>query len=201
MLPLLGGLVALATLALGAARQVSLPPGVEHVPAVTVAIFGLVGTVFVAVVYGFARQALRSEGYALVAVLSPLATVTDPDVVAELGHRTAVEGHLGLSTTLLSELNAAIFILGPLLAGLVARYIGSSGDADPGCWHDAGRRLTSSSSGTILQGTESGPRCFSHSAAYVRKAPIPRPREASGPWRRPSACADCRVSLRPGPGH
>ncbi|KQR16148.1 hypothetical protein [Cellulomonas sp. Leaf334] len=123
MLPPLGGLVALATLALGAAGQMSLPVGREPAPVATVVIFGLTGTVFVAVVYGFARQALQTEGYTLLSVLSPLATVADAEVAAELANRTTIEEQLGLNATLLKELTAGIVILGPLLAGLTALYL------------------------------------------------------------------------------
>lgn len=126
-LPPLGALVALATFALGAARQLSPAEGADPLPASLVIVFGLIGTTLVALAYQIPRPALAREARALIRLLAPIDQPDVGSVRAAIEDRRKVEVHLGLTTTLLGDLHAGTLILGPLLAGAIAVFVTGSG--------------------------------------------------------------------------
>ena len=116
----LGVLVTLSTLALGTVRLADAAGGVGSARAITVLGFGVAGAALVGGVYNVPRSALRREARQLRDRLAPIAG-TSPDLIdAALRRRRDVEGDLGLTTTLLAELNAATWVSGPLLAAVSA---------------------------------------------------------------------------------
>lgn len=126
-LPPLGAVVALATFALGAARQLSPADGTDPLPASVVIIYGLVGTSLVGLAYQIPRPALTKEGRALVRLLAPIEQSDIGPLRAEIQERQKVEVQLGLKTTLLGDLQAGTLILGPLLAAAIAAFVTGSG--------------------------------------------------------------------------
>jgi hypothetical protein len=116
LLRALGSLVALTTFALGASRD-AMPPGTQGlVPAEIVIAFGAIGTTLVGSIYAVPNQALRHEARALVRILAPLKSNDPAALRGELDARQNVERQLGLNAGLLSDLQSAIVVLGPLLA-------------------------------------------------------------------------------------
>jgi hypothetical protein len=123
LLPALGWLVTLATLALGASvRHVqSLPADqrpAEALPAEGIVIFGAIGSAIVAAVYVPSRAALREHVYALCQRLVPVETADDPAAVAKLlGDRRNLEDLFAVDRGAFAELQTGLLILGPLTAG------------------------------------------------------------------------------------
>lgn len=122
LLTALGSLVALTTFALGASIVASATwQGMQA--AQVILVFGASGTTLVGLGYHVPRTALRREARWLLHELGPL---TGPDAAAlrhELEEREKVERYLGLHTGLLTELQAGIVILSPLLAAATALLI------------------------------------------------------------------------------
>ncbi len=117
LLPWLGSLVALTTLALGVAR---LPTDACPRPdgPVEVLVFGLVGTALVAGIHAIPRAALRRAATELRDLLAPV-DADDADALrAQLRAREETERMLGLTTSLLDELQAGVWVAGPLLTAL-----------------------------------------------------------------------------------
>lgn len=124
LLPPLGSLVALATLALSAATTMADRASADGARADVVLVFGALATVAVAVPFNVARQPLRRWGEALVEALAPI-EAGDPDVViGQVERRTKVVAGMGTSQSLATEVQAGLWIAGPLLAGIAARYLG-----------------------------------------------------------------------------
>lgn len=127
LLGAIGSLVALSTLALGAATAVrmSLPavPGPERAPQ-TVLIFGGAGSVLVALVYGPAIAALQDRGRRLCAELFPVHEVTEASAIL-----SRVEDHnrmaqiLGVDRSIATDLQTGLVVLGPLLASAASTFL------------------------------------------------------------------------------
>ena len=86
-------------------------------------VYGAFGTTLVAVGYQIPRAALRREAFALLEMIAPLAGTSPSTLRAELEEREKVERHLGLQTGLMTELQAGIVILSPVLAAATTLLI------------------------------------------------------------------------------
>ena len=120
-LPPLGALVGLATLAFGAARLIGGELVDNSGPSTVVLIFGAVGTLFVALIYMFARHPMRGWARALTNLLTP----TGGDPVTILEQRTSIAANLGLAGSVTVELQTGVWILAPLLAGALPSVVSS----------------------------------------------------------------------------
>jgi hypothetical protein len=131
LLAAVGSLVALSTLALGAAfaLQQSLPAGSAHSRAAqlapqTVLIFGGVGSALVAVAYGPASTALRTWAQRLCDELFPLAEADKAAVVLnQADDRSKLEQLLGADRSLAAELQTGLAVLGPLIASAATAFL------------------------------------------------------------------------------
>ena len=122
LLTALGSLVALTTFALGASiLAYGTWQGQETVAVILV--FGGFGTALVGLAYQLPRSALRRDARALLLELAPLTGHDAATLRQELEEREKVERYLGLHTGLLTELQAGIVILSPLLAAATALLI------------------------------------------------------------------------------
>lgn len=119
LLPSLGTLVGLATLALAAARPLRGGSEVSDFPPTIILAFGAVGTICVTVVYMLARQPMRGWARTLGEEISP----AEGDPVEVLEQRTSIAASLGLGGSVLGELQTDLWILAPLLASAVP-YLG-----------------------------------------------------------------------------
>ncbi|MCV2395149.1 hypothetical protein OEB99_12600 [Actinotalea sp. M2MS4P-6] len=111
----LGALVAIATLALATTR-LDVTTGPHPAAGTTVLLFGLTGTAAVAAVYNGPRAAIRSDARRLRDVLAPTDGSDLEELRSQLRQREDVNRQLGLTATLLSDLQAGAWITGPLLA-------------------------------------------------------------------------------------
>ncbi len=125
LLTALGSLVTLTTFALGASRQAGSPGTDSLVPVEVVIAFGAVGTTLVGLVYAVPNQALRNEARALVRELTPLAGRDIAALRKELDEREKRERQLGLTVSLMADLQAGVAVFGPLLAAAIALFIPS----------------------------------------------------------------------------
>jgi hypothetical protein len=126
LLRALGSLVALTTFALGASRR-AMPAGTPGlVPPEIVIAFGVIGATLVGLIYAVPSQALRNEARALVRKLTPLAGKDAAALRRELDERENLERQLGLTVSLLSDLQSGIVVLGPLLAASIALLLPST---------------------------------------------------------------------------
>ncbi|HET8682366.1 MAG TPA: hypothetical protein VFM54_10900 [Micromonosporaceae bacterium] len=108
----LGSLVALSTLALGASVLMT------GAPRETVLVLGAGGSLVVGVCYSPAAVAIRRAGGQLVEEVFANAAPGSPgELVEQLEQRARLEQLVGVDRTLLGELQAAIPVAGPLLAG------------------------------------------------------------------------------------
>lgn len=107
----LGALVALSTLALGAGILMA-----KNAPRELVIVFGGGGSATVGVFYAPAAAAIRRCGEQLVAAMFADAPADRAAVVDRAEQRMKLEQVIGVDRTLLSELQAAIPVLGPLIA-------------------------------------------------------------------------------------
>jgi hypothetical protein len=131
LLAAVGSLVALSTLALGAAfaLQQSLPVGVAHSRAAqlapqTVLIFGGAGSALVAVAYGPASMALKTWAQRLCGEVFPLHEADEPAVILERAEdRGKLEHLVGADRNVFADLQTGLAILGPLIASAVAAFL------------------------------------------------------------------------------
>lgn len=130
LLGAVGSLVALSTLALGAAfaLQQSLPAGSAHSRAQqapqTVLIFGGAGSVLVALAYGPASTALKSWAQRLCDELFPLHEADKAAAILKQAEdRSKLEQFLGADRGVVADLQSGLAILGPLIASAVAAFL------------------------------------------------------------------------------
>jgi hypothetical protein len=123
LLTALGSLVALTTFALGASRREDAQGTEIPVPGEVVIAFGAVGTVLVGLLYAVPSHALREEARALVRALTPLAARDAAALRRELDERENLERQLGLTVSVMGELQAGIAVFGPLLAASIAALL------------------------------------------------------------------------------
>lgn len=114
LLTALGALVALATLALGASFRAA----AAEEPPETILVFGLSGSVAVAMLYLPARAALRKVSENLVDAMFPIADDAGPTALLEIAERRrTLRSVLGLDGNVVADLQANIVVLAPLMAG------------------------------------------------------------------------------------
>jgi hypothetical protein len=131
LLPAVGSLVALSTLATGAvlALQRSLPAGsgdsgTTQQPPQSVLIFGGVGSLLVALFYMPAATALQRRGRRLCDALFPLEEADETSVILSLAEdRGKLEQLLGIDRGVVADLQTGLTILGPLLASAAAAFL------------------------------------------------------------------------------
>ncbi len=131
LLAAVGSLVALATLALGAAfaLQQSLPAGAAHSRAAqvapqTVLIFGADGSALVAVAYGPASTALKTWAQRLCGDLFPLHEADEPAVILKQAEdRGKLELLVGADRSVSADLQTGLAILGPLITSAAAAFL------------------------------------------------------------------------------
>ena len=131
LLAAVGSLVALSTLALGAALalQQNLPAGAAHGQASelapqTVVIFGGAGSALVAVAYGPASAALNTWAQRLCDELYPLdESDTAAVILKQAEDRAKLEQLLGADHGVVAGLQAGLAILGPLIASAAAAFL------------------------------------------------------------------------------
>jgi hypothetical protein len=131
LLAAVGSLVALSTLALGAAfaLQQSLPAGVAHSRAAqlapqTVLIFGGAGSALVAVAYGPASTALKTWAQRLCGELFPLQEADEPAVILKRSEdRSKLELLVGADRSVFADLQTGLAILGPLIASAATAFL------------------------------------------------------------------------------
>lgn len=131
LLAAVGSLVALSTLALGAAfaLQQSLPAGFAHGRAAqlapqTVLIFGGVGSALVAVAYGPASTALNTWAQRLCDELFPLHETDKAAVILNQAEdRIKLQQLLGADRSVVADLQTGLAILGPLIASAVTAFL------------------------------------------------------------------------------
>ncbi|WP_194815462.1 hypothetical protein [Nocardia sp. XZ_19_385] len=113
LLSALGSLVALSTLALGAGVLMG-----KSQPRELVVVFGAAGSALVALFYAPGSWAIRAQGGRLVQAIFATGTPGDADeVVDRLEKRSKLEQLVGVDRTLFADLQAALPVLGPLIAG------------------------------------------------------------------------------------
>ena len=128
LLPALGSLVALSTLALGAARAIRPQPlpssAAAALPPEAVVFFGAVGSLLVGLAYVPAATALRHRGERLCDELLPLRKADEASEVLRLAdERQRLEQLLGVDRGIFAELQSGLVILGPLLASAAAAFL------------------------------------------------------------------------------
>jgi hypothetical protein len=128
LLPALGSLVALSTLALGAAMAMGPEPsagsGVAALPREAVTFFGAGGSLLVGLAYLPSATALRNRGQALCDDLFPLRKAEEAAAVLRLAEeRQRLEQLLGADRSAFGELQSGLIILGPLLASAAATFL------------------------------------------------------------------------------
>ena len=131
LLAAVGSLVALSTLALGAAiaLQQSLPAGSAHSRATqlapqTVLIFGGAGSALVALAYGPASTALKNRGQRLCDELFPLHEAdAAAAILSRAEDRNKLEQLLGVDRSVAADLQTGLAILSPLIASAAAAFL------------------------------------------------------------------------------
>jgi hypothetical protein len=131
LLAAVGSLVALSTLALGAAfaLQQGLPAGSAHSRAAqlapqTVLIFGGAGSALVAAAYGPASTALKTWAQRLCDELFPLHEADTAAVVLNQAEDRSKLGQLlGADRSVAADLQAGLVILGPLIASAATAFL------------------------------------------------------------------------------
>lgn len=109
----MGSLVALSTLALGASVLMT-----KNTPREFVLILGAGGSLVVGIFYAPAAAAIRASAERLIeATFAPATPANASELVGQLEQRAKLEQLIGVDRPLLAELQAAIPVLGPLLAG------------------------------------------------------------------------------------
>jgi hypothetical protein len=107
----LGTLVALSTLALGAATLLS-----ADIPRLAVLLFGAGGSLIVGLCYVPGLTALRLAGEHLVDTVNQTSATSVSDLIGRLEERSKLEHFIGSDRSTMDDLQAAIPILGPLVA-------------------------------------------------------------------------------------
>src|SRR6266487_3344266 len=125
LLTAVGSLVALSTLALGAAlAEGCARSGEGQLPPQTVLIFGGVGSVLVALAYGPASTALNNRGQRLCDELFPLSEADEPAaILSRAEDRNKLEQLLGVDRSIVADLQTGLVILGPLIASAAATLL------------------------------------------------------------------------------
>jgi hypothetical protein len=128
LLPALGSLVALSTLALGAAMAMRPQPlpssAAAALPAEAVIFFGAAGSLLVGLAYGPSASALRNCAQRLCDELFPLRKADEAsDVLRLADERQRLEQLLGVDRSLFGELQSGLVILGPVLASAAAAFL------------------------------------------------------------------------------
>jgi hypothetical protein len=131
LLAAVGSLVALSTLALGAAfaLQQNLPAGTaygraDRLAPQTVLIFGGAGSTLVAVAYGPASVALKTWAQRLCDELFQLDDADEAAVIlTRVEDRSKLEQLLGADRGVPADLQAGLVILGPLIASAAAAFL------------------------------------------------------------------------------
>ena len=131
LLTAVGSLVALSTLALGAAfaLEQSLPAGSAHsqtepLAPQTVLIFGGVGSALVAAAYGPASTALKTWAQRVCDDLFPFSHADEAAVILDLADsRSKLERLLGADRSVAADLQTGLVILGPLLTSAATAFL------------------------------------------------------------------------------
>jgi hypothetical protein len=131
LLAAVGSLVALSTLALGAAlaEQHSLPAGPSHsgpaqLAPQTVLIFGGAGSALVALAYGPASTALKTRAQRLCDELFPLDEADEAAAILNQAEdRSKLEQLLGADRSIVADLQTGLAILSPLIASAAAAFL------------------------------------------------------------------------------
>jgi hypothetical protein len=124
VLPPLGALVALMTFALGASRR-SAPSGAADTvaPVEMIVALGVVGTALVGLAYALPSHALRAEALVLRDTLCPIEAGESAELRRQLGEREDVEHRLGISGSVVGDLQTRLAVFGPLLTATVALFL------------------------------------------------------------------------------
>ena len=124
LLVAVGSLVALSTLALGAAIAMQQGCFSEPDPSEAVFVLGAGGTLGVALLYAPAFTALRDKGVHLCDELFPLDEAKEPlEILSVIENRLKVEQLLGIDRGIFLGLQSGLPILGPLLASAAAAFL------------------------------------------------------------------------------
>jgi Na+/melibiose symporter-like transporter len=128
LLAAFGSLVALSTLATGAAlalgQSVPAEPGATQLPSQTVLIFGGAGSLLVALFYVPAATALQRRGQTLCDELFPLNDANEASAILSLAEdRHKLEQLLGVDRGVVADLQTGLVILSPLLASAAAAFL------------------------------------------------------------------------------
>jgi hypothetical protein len=131
LLAAVGSLVALSTLALGAAlalQQSQTAGSADSRPAQlapqTVLIFGGAGSALVALAYGPASTALRTWAQRLCDELFPLHEADEAAAILNQAEdRSKLEQLLGVDHSIVADLQTGLAILGPLIASAAAAFL------------------------------------------------------------------------------
>lgn len=115
-----GALVALATLALGAALRQGAHPQPESA---VVIIFGAAWSVVIACAYAPAAGAVRTVAQALCRTVVPLHDVPAADLAARAEDRSRLEQALGVDRGVLAGIQSGLIIFAPLLASTAAAFL------------------------------------------------------------------------------
>jgi hypothetical protein len=120
LLAAVGALVALATLATGAALQL----GTDGNPGV-VLVLGGTGSALVALAYSPAAAALRATGQALCRAIVPLVGAPAAELPSRVDNRHRLEQALGVDRGVFADLQSGLTILAPLIASAGAVFLPS----------------------------------------------------------------------------
>ncbi|WP_018350621.1 hypothetical protein [Longispora albida] len=115
-----GALVALATLALGAALRQGIHPQPESA---VVIIFGAAWSVVVACAYAPAAGALREAAQALCRTVVPLGDTPAADLPSRTEDRRQLEQALGVDRGVLAGIQSGLIIFAPLLASTTTVFL------------------------------------------------------------------------------
>jgi hypothetical protein len=118
LLAALGSQVTLATLALGAAREMS-----ANQPTAAVLVFGAAWSVVIAVAYAPAAGAVRTAARQLCRTTIPLLGTKVDDLPARADERHRLEQLLSVDRSALADIQSAILVTSPLLASAVSLFI------------------------------------------------------------------------------
>src|SRR5713101_1471819 len=123
---ILGGMIGMATLSLGALRKAVLAVGysVEAFPAVLVLAYGAYFTFLVALIYLPVFAALRETGFRFLNQSYPFQSVTASTWIEQCGKRQTLEKVLRLEGTAEQSLRSGLAILAPLVGGGVSVLLG-----------------------------------------------------------------------------
>jgi len=118
ILAALGSQVTLATLALGAARQID-----ADQPNAVVLVFGAAWSGIIAIAYAPAAGAVRTAARELCRTIVPLAEIQARDLPARTEQRHRLEQAFGVDRGLLADIQSGILVLSPLLASTASLFL------------------------------------------------------------------------------